>query len=125
MKSAEDIARLEKAEGPDRLLDLAIHAETGPLAAAVIKARGAPPSDLFSASSVIPRYTASLDSALTLVPEGYAWAADKCRLSCEGFVCIDDGHTKSDGYHVVAATVPLAICIASLQARDAIAKGGC
>jgi len=64
----------------------------------------------------VPRFTQSLDAALTLVPEGWEWfkpqnnyQSDKPRI--EIFGPID--------YQVAAAATPaLAICIAALKARE-------
>lgn len=69
------------------------------------------------ASVEAPRYTTSLDAAMSLVPEGFVWQA----------------MTDYGGYHqaavsrhngpfwtdtsTIAATAPLALCAASLKAR--------
>lgn len=58
------------------------------------------------------RYTASVDAALSLIPEGRLWwlgqLADR-----SGFAAHLDNNKRS----VKAATAPLALCVAALHAR--------
>lgn len=63
-----------------------------------------------------PPYTASLDAALMLVPEGWAWMTG-CFPDEGFFAAMGDGEygeAKAE-----ALTAPLALCIASLRARAA------
>jgi hypothetical protein len=61
-------------------------------------------------------YTSSVDAALTLVPEGWAWAK---RLDGAFYVApIDEGSPYS-GQRGDAPTPALALCIAALEARRA------
>lgn len=64
----ELIERLEKATGPDRELDLAIGQllpPPHPFSLSIEQQRGGKPP--------VPAFTASIDAALTLVPEGWDW----------------------------------------------------
>ena len=90
--------RIEQAEGPSRELDAEIATIFG----------WTPAHDL-----VCPAYTASLDAAMTLVPDGtnvHAVILDK------GLTRIElNGTTKY--LKVDAATPALALCAAALRAR--------
>lgn len=96
MSITDIIARLEKAQGPDREVDLAIHVALHPegdIAKMIQNRRGLDGREglawgIHHSGSVVfekhtadgrcpynggyplPRYTASIDAALTLVPEG-------------------------------------------------------
>ena len=59
-----------------------------------------------------PRYTTSIDAALTLVPEGRVWSIGK-RVNAIGYVVSLDNYSKS----FTAATPALALSIAALKAR--------
>lgn len=110
----ELIARLEAATGPSRELDFwcwwwgkASH--DGEL----------PDADYVTAnikSDPGPRYTASIDAALTLVPEGWEW----CAYGAGGAdVWWPEGlHAQKMTY---AASPAVALCIAAIRAR-AVAK---
>ncbi len=112
-KFLELAERCEKAEGPDRELDARIHYEMMGLSTVYS-------IDDFLVSDISKnhpkRYTASLDAALTLVPEGW-WVQHLgkittgwwCRLGIEG---------RSLMY--VAKTPALALCAAALRARAAL-----
>lgn len=118
MTREELIAALEKATGPDRALDFwcwwwgkATH-------------DGQPPDAEYADDNIkrtdAPRYTASIDAALTLVPDvfcyevrkGYAAQATVWRIDCE----YDEGSGRvlPFGEHRYPA---IALCIASLKAR--------
>lgn len=100
--------RCEKASGPDREIDLDI-------------ARALKAFDPKHRFAVAP-FTGSLDAAMTLVPDGYcvecmgevpdnppgakAWCQLAREIDMSSLGCID------------AATLPLALCAASLRARD-------
>lgn len=80
------IARLEKATGPDRELDIFIgnttrvvwnglnQKEIDYLIGEIPNEKGWKASGARGHLEICPRFTASLDAALTLVPEGWAWA---------------------------------------------------
>lgn len=69
------IDRLEKATGPDRALDAAIAVAVGSEYAqreyVHIESRSYEIHE-----EIAKHYTASIDAALTLVPEGYGWVID-------------------------------------------------
>lgn len=70
----------------------------------------------------IPDFYASLDCALQLVPEGWAWAVgnfDPDGLPCDGCAAIVALTPDSECDPVAAATPALALCAASLRARAA------
>lgn len=107
--SDELIARLEAATGPTYALDRDIRNAVHPSEALAL-GRDFPP----------PAYTASVDTALTLVPEGHGietqryWLADGVRwrvLLCWGLFG-ENAEAKD------VPTYPLALCIASLKARN-------
>lgn len=111
------IARLESADGPSRELD-----------AEIAKAVGA--FSMNGAINISPRYTASIDAALTLVPEGWRpYSADmsvqgRTRFLIEGpktqWSTDDDGEkcAGNDWYaQGVASTPALALAAAALKAR--------
>ncbi len=67
----------------------------------------------------IKAYTASLDAALTLVPEGWQWVVSQ-QFGQPFAGC---GGSPTDGWlawHVDAATPALALCAAALRARAAM-----
>ena len=125
----ELIARLEAAVGPDREL-----ADAVLLACGWVKHKNPvwnhldrcdwlspPPRQRLWSSSRRPNPTASIDAALTLVPEGFAWmvrgsgADDIAHPFFVAYVTIP-GHDVASR---VGATAPLALCIAALKARAA------
>jgi hypothetical protein len=105
----ELIAALQAATGPAYVLDEAIDEYAVTL--------GLPPR------VVPPPYTASIDAALTLVPEGWRWSLDwtqrppyqdcgRADLYAPG-----GGIKPPDVQDVYAATPAIALCIAALRAR--------
>jgi hypothetical protein len=95
---------LEKAEGPSRDMDWAIHCRNG--------------LDGVGSYGNHPAYTASFDAALTLVPPHYQWEA---RQGIEAraivwSVCVDyDEREAPTGY---STTFPaMALCTAALRAQ--------
>jgi hypothetical protein len=94
--------RCEKATGPDRELDELIDKAALPHEWA---------NEFFDPSRHdLPRYTALLDAAMTLVPEEAWWSV--MRAPCaEGY----DAEVASDD-HRRAATPALALCAAALRA---------
>ncbi len=107
-------ARCEKASGPDRAIDSAIHAALG-LGVwtsdewAEVEAE-LPPASIPEAA----RYTASLDASLSLVPEGWRKMVDDLDRTPEAIISTPDQRQSWDG---AAATLPLALCAAALRAR--------
>ncbi len=114
--STDLIARLEAAEGPDRGLDAEIARLKGyevhdKLWVRVTSYDGHEKGAL----SPLPHYTASIDAALTLVPEGWGWSF--------GQTPTDEGveyHAQVNWEPIVAGGTPaIALCIAALKAREA------
>jgi hypothetical protein len=111
--------RCEQATGPDRELDLRIakRREQKPIPESANRIDGemvwSGPLGFF-----LPAYTASLDAAMALVPEGCPWA-----------LCSPDGDEPAfatlamtmagDAEHGSGATPALALCAAALRARAA------
>jgi hypothetical protein len=103
--------RCEKAEGPDRKLNRDI--------AQAVEGEVYPAWSIFNSS----RYTASVDAALTLVPEGYLLgltnvadgAAPDFSKATALVARLPDEQTQP----AVAASMALAICAAALRARAA------
>jgi hypothetical protein len=103
-KSLLELAeRCEQASGPDRELDLDI-TEALDLAGR-------------AALSLVP-FTASLNAAMTLVPEGCSWSLHKHNSYSRAGVFVDDG--RDPGHYCDAATPALALCAAALRARAAM-----
>ena len=105
MTRAELIAALEAATGPSRELDEAIetflfHHELDHHR----KTRIAP---------ILLNYTASLDAALMLVPEGMMWDVESRNAAFVGFA------SAPVRQFVIGSTPALALCIAALEARGA------
>ena len=105
--------RCEKATGPDRELDAMIHARDG--------------LEGVGYWSDAPAFTASLDSALTLVPESDDTRAVFWRLGNDGEggnpgdfkaeVLVASTYTAKT-FSGLADTAPLALCAAALRARE-------
>jgi len=101
--------RCEQAAGPDRELDCHIHAP--------IEGRNIKPERWIETVKVyghmVPRYTASLDAAVTLVPEGWAWGkffggSAECVSISGPAILFERGLNDKPA---------LAICAAALRAR--------
>ena len=107
------IAKLEAAEGPSRELDGLIHGAIGRVE------RG---FNIHKLNPNLPAYTASLDDAVSLVPEGWRvhefQEADDGRWRC--LVVRAEGRGGSSGAGLYWRPTPdLALCIAALKAREA------
>ena len=125
----ELIARLEKATEGSRELDAEIAVVSGEfLHGKVSKTR----PWLVTQAGINrepPRYSASIDAALTLVPEDFQWLVRDderggfCNVTSPDFVAIEgsNGQDESIGkrFPTYAATPALALCIAALRARAA------
>ena len=101
MTRADLIAALEKAEGPSRELDAEIRKHV--------------PGDY------LPAFTASLDAALTLVPEGLAWRVEPATPGYTDWGKYRAGVTtweKPYDLPSYGATPAIALCIAALKARE-------
>lgn len=115
------------ARGPDykrllALLENATEGSDGMDALIVLELYGGPSEELAGLIGLgIARtlnFTTSLDAALTLVPEGYGWSAQRNRAGRIGaHVWGNDGEISSGFIH--APTAPLALCMAALKARSA------
>lgn len=132
MTMQELVERLEKATGGDTTLNRDIYwlvvvgfEQIGPhvFENPITGAR-----KLFR-PGVSPRYTDSIDEALTLVPEG--WAVDAMSQRSDGFWCVSlwrlgDWIAGSNGEAKALKnkSLPIAIVIASLRARLALASDG-
>lgn len=90
------IEALERAEGPSRELDRAIWY--------------ALQDEMTGDPSKSPAFTASIDAALTLVPEGFSWA-----VGSDGGASVfgPGGHM----FKGLAATPAIALVIAALRAK--------
>jgi hypothetical protein len=109
--------RCEQATGPDRELDAAAHtATTGfePRIGGIGWAKGELVVPLCPGWGPLPRYTASLDAAMTLVPEGWLWARD---IDCIFCLYPPESTSPEIGFHSERAA--LALCAAALRARAA------
>ena len=94
--------RVEALTGPCRETDAEVHH-------AILQGIG---TGLYGTQ---PSYTASLDAAMTLVPEGHTWSAD-LNLGKKAFAwCYDD--KMLSGRPCKAATPALALTAAALRAR--------
>jgi hypothetical protein len=113
-------SRCEAATGPDREIDCLIHewrfTELTPAMRGMYY--GEPTGEYFrdggETTFRAPAYTASLDAAMSLVPEGWArwiYDADEWRCICR----LEDDNDREVGAN--AATWPLAITAAALRAR--------
>jgi hypothetical protein len=116
--------RCEQATGPDKRIDLTIFATLHPdefadaaearQYASTSYQREMNNADWYYISTIgLPRYTTSLDAAMTLVPEGWAWSLNS---GAQG-ECFARVSPKSRLTVVDAATPALAFCAAALRAR--------
>lgn len=117
-------ARCESATGPDRELDAAIGRALGisPVGLTSISFPHDPATERFV------RFTASLDAALTLVPEGWGgklfFSEDRpdrevhCSATlARSYPTNAQVYAEKSGKHGARSAMPLALCAASLRAR--------
>jgi len=107
---------LEKATGPDRELDNEIYTEV--LRTQIIKPGQRP---LTSDREYTPQYTASIDAALTLVPEGWRvyQLGQRADYWCASIFTVKPHLAPTTSWaRVHAATPALALCIAALKAKQ-------
>lgn len=118
------IARCEAATGPTTELDAYIHlAVTPSLSDAHVRdGSGWIIGGTHDQPTRAPNYSFSIDTALTLVPDDFAYTISACRRDAVVTLFrIDTGArhvTRKDG------NVPLAICEAALRARLAMEGSG-
>lgn len=97
--------RVERLEGPSFTIEQEIGRLINPQATRL---------------SVFPAYTASLDAAMSLVPEGYSWRVSAAQLGAVGTVIhpecedLDDPYTS---FTAGGATPAIALCAAALKSR--------
>lgn len=99
-------ARVEALEGPDRSIDAQIYF-------AITNGVGC------GMTQDAPRYTASLDAAMALVPEGYGWrlwVPNSTALASISVTMWGNGRSYAP-HETTAATPALALCAAALKAR--------
>lgn len=110
------INRLKAATGPDRHLDADIHEASGGGHTSVIL------------EAFLPRYTGSIDAALTLVPDGFKWKLGYSRhVPCVATLVDYRPHApvgRSCGtfYAEVDSNHSIALCIAAIMAREPTEK---
>ena len=106
------IERVEQAQGPDREIDLACHTALALPLGKVCDDNGRLHPDW----SAVPRYTASLDAAVSLVPEGWAWLRKTPQTMT---VYEPPQDEKAWAVHIdgAASTPALALVAAALRAR--------
>lgn len=124
MTREELITALETATGPCRELDAQIAMAAGIAPAVAFRPCVSPDPGTFGVGAydtwVAPLYTASVDAALMLVPEGFCWEVRKgyvpeatvWQIGCE----YDEGSGRTLP-HAQAPTPAIALCIAALRAR--------
>lgn len=134
-------AKVEAASGPDRELDCAIAVaaagffelpprwEGGPVGYGYTNADGEQIHPGHGGDQLVKPYTASLDAAMTLVPEGYDWSLCRYAQVDEGFLPFSVNMTPEvqpypvdQEIDVEAVTPALALTAAALRARAA--QGG-
>lgn len=116
------IKLLEAMTGPARSVDVEIGRLQGVLVMQHDEETGANHEHTYF------EYTKSIDDALTLVPEGWAWFVERIDGFSNGDARLWLPAQKTRGYIKEnfdarnAANPAIAICIAALKARQAIAK---
>lgn len=124
------IEKLERAEGPSRELDSAIHYEVrrepDMEGRQIVGGSWRPDyGDSWGIWYEAPPYTRSIDAALTLVPEGWQWTVSgrgTLPKTLSNQATLQRGekpYYDSEEVDVSAATPTLALCIAALKARAA------
>jgi hypothetical protein len=118
-KYAGILERLEAAQEGSREMDLAIWRAVG---------EGAPDRvqwdiENYYLRGIAPHYTTSLDAALQLVPEEVyrRLFIETSHPAKAGFIETHDEIKGPSGLYFEAATPALAVCVAALKAKNAIA----
>jgi hypothetical protein len=120
--------RIERATRPDRELDCTIYRALGwepvanPTSAGGLAGRWQRGGEM-TMPSAPPAYTASLDAAMTLVPEGLHFGCGSCDATTRAWAWCGDTPSSADEDLQVAhaATSALALTAAVLRARAASA----
>lgn len=119
------IERLERATGASRELDAEIFIAVTPgvaEAGRIDRSGGCvgwwPKDGPYQSAQDSPRYTASLDAALTLVPEGAQWSLEADTAWVRVLKAGDVGEFQGGFNQRDGKCTALAICIASLKARS-------
>jgi hypothetical protein len=119
----ELIARLESAAEGSRDFDYRIAQVIGNKWMEGVREGDSPPFAPRSiADRTIPRYTTSVDAALTLVPDGWVVANISQNDNRLWWTCLNRGYRTSYDATAIAgdlATPALAVCVAALRARTA------
>lgn len=132
------IEMLEKATGPDRDIDLACHIllsgrkwefsqawlNNRDIIHTAVTDEDREDMEVWGTLPhvrMLPRYTASLDAALTLVPSGHEWRAGDDLENRSAWASIsDDVWDEANGEIIAIGKTPaIALCIAALKARAA------
>ena len=132
-KLNELAARCEASDGPDRDLDWMVADAIGHQAFERKVAIWPPFMPGSKLDKTVPYYTASLEAAMTLVPEGWNWMAGN-RDQPVARAYVNNGQLHYAGYgtrrnpkhlwsEVVAATPALALTAAALKARALAGEG--
>ena len=122
--------RAERAEGADRDLDAEMFARVILRQAVPLLLRLSGWVEHDEQDECAPAFTASLDAALSLVPEGWRWSLDHTQMpGCRDcgratLYAPGDGWTPADVAEIYAATPALALVAAALRARAEEAKDG-
>lgn len=127
------ISRVEKASGPDRIIDIDVFRSLGaPLPDEFLEQKidlewdevdlcFVMPLDGMRIRYEPPHYTSSLDAVLTLLPEGWWWSAGVCRRENHASVGSEIGTVEGELiFETFGATAPLALLSAILRARQAM-----
>lgn len=104
-------ATVEALDGPSREVDWAVVTAIGK---ADFYHRYA--KEPLNYKGLVPLYTASLDAAMTLVPEGFEWVLYS-DASCEMGVKPEPGRIMEPSWTTEAATPALALVAACLRAK--------
>jgi hypothetical protein len=114
--------RCEKATGPDYRLDADIARAVGwkyRLREATNTWQWHHPTNDHHIQSAPPAFTASLDAAMQLVPEGWTRTV-KWSVENEGYALVYDPSAPDDSsIYALGKTAALALCAAALRARAA------
>jgi hypothetical protein len=101
--------RCERAAGPLRELEMDIHD--------AILGRDHTPNSFQTDGSRIARYTASLDAAMTLVPEGLVWSLNTFGNPSKASAYVMNEQGEQWRCNDYPATPALALCAAAMRAR--------
>lgn len=106
--------RVEMLAGPDREVDGLIAAALGLPHGPSSGWNNSENGDYWTVEECAPSYTASIDDAMTLVPEGYDWSVSSEQGRGIAYCVQGPSAFLPD---CVAATPALALCAAALRAK--------